>query len=120
MNEKLLTIDVSTREELKARTLAAFSGVADASPRYSFPTREALLRTLTPNRWSLIEALTGEEPMGVRELARRVERDVKTVHTDAQALVLCGLIERTDDAKYSFPYDEVDVHFAVKLSQRVA
>lgn len=120
MNERLLIIDVASIEDVKARTLAAFRGEAATSARHSFISHDLLLRTLTPGRWKLIETLTGSEPLGLRELARRAGRDVKGVHTDAQALVSCGLIDRTDDAKYSFPYDEVDVHFAVKPSRRAA
>jgi len=111
MNEKTLTIDVASLDDIKAQVKAAFKGRAAATPRYSFRSREDLLRTLNPNRWCLIEALTGAGPLGVRELARRVGRDVKGVHTDAQALVLCGLIDKTADGKLSFPYDAVHVDF---------
>lgn len=52
--------------------------------------------------------------LGVHELARRVGCEVKGVHTDAQALVSCGLIDKTDDGKLSFPYDAVRVDFMVK------
>lgn len=116
MNEKILTIGVSSIEETKQRMKAAFCSEADATPRYSFRTREDLLRTLSPNRWSLIEALTGAEPLGVRELARRVGRDVKGVHTDAQKLVLCGLINKTDDGKLHFPYEVVHVDFMLRVA----
>jgi predicted transcriptional regulator len=68
------------------------------------------------NRWRLIEALTGAGPLGVRELARREDRVVKGVNTDAQVLVLCGLIDKTDDGKLSFPYDAVRVDFMVKAA----
>jgi predicted transcriptional regulator len=116
MNEKMLIIDVSSVEETKARMLEAFQGKPDVAARYSFPTREQLLATLSPNRWGIIEALTGAGPLGVRELARRVERDVKSVHTDAQALVLCGLIDKLDDGKLSFPYKAVRVSFMVRAA----
>ena len=64
---------------------------------------------LNPNRWAIVKALTGAGPLGVRELARRVGRDVKGVHTDAQMLVKCGLIDKTDDGKLLLPYDQVRV-----------
>ncbi|MBK8676667.1 MAG: transcriptional regulator [Cellvibrionales bacterium] len=65
----------------------------------------------TPTRWTIVEALTGNEPLGVRELARRTARDVKGVHTDANALVTAGIIDRTADGKYSFPFNKVKVRF---------
>ncbi|MDN5939931.1 MAG: hypothetical protein L0H83_14895 [Salinisphaera sp.] len=116
MNEKILTIGVSRVEETKQRMKAALRSEADATPRYSFRTREGLLGTLSANRWSLIEALTGAGPLGVRELSRRVSRDVKGVHTDAQKLVLCGLIDKADDGKLHFPYEAVHVDFMVRAA----
>ena len=111
MNDRMLTIDVRSLEQVAADMKAAFRGKAAATPRYSFRTREDLLRTLNPNRWGLLEALTGAGPLGVRELARRVGRDVKGVHTDAQALLLCGLLDKTADGQLSFPYEAVHVDF---------
>jgi predicted transcriptional regulator len=42
-----------------------------------------------------------------------VERDVKGVHTDANALVTAGVVDRTEDGKYLFPFDRVKVRFDV-------
>jgi len=115
MNEKLLTIDVSSPSDAMRRMKAAFkTGRGGVSPRYSFGSRQELLRMLSPSRWAIIEALTGAGPLGVRELARRVKRDVKGVHTDAQALALCGLIDKTDEGKLSFPYEAVHVDFMLE------
>jgi predicted transcriptional regulator len=116
MDEKTLTIDVGTTDDAKARLKAAFHGKADDTARYTFSSRDSLLRTLTARRWALIETLTGAEPLGVRELARRVGRDVKGVHADAQALVLIGLIDKIGDGKLSFPYDAVRVEFMMKAA----
>ncbi len=110
-----INIVVETTEETKRRMKAALRGQQQGF-WYSFDTRSDLLRTLNPNRWALIEALTGQGPMGVRELARRVDRDVKGVHTDAQALVLCGLIEKTEEGKLNFPYDAVHVDFTLNAA----
>jgi len=57
-----------------------------------------------------------KDGLGVRELARRVGRDVKGVHTDAQALVACGVIEKTEDGKLLFPYDEVRLELRLKAA----
>lgn len=116
MDNNTLTIGVATPAEVKARTKAAFRGVAADTARYSFRTHEELLRTLTATRWGLIEALTGAGALGVRELARRVGRDVKGVHSDAQALVACGLVDKDADGKLHFPYRTVRVEFAAKAA----
>lgn len=70
-----------------------------------------MARILTPGRWGLITALIGAGPLDVRELARRVNRDVKGMHTDAQALVQCGLVDKASDGKLLFPFQHVKVQF---------
>jgi predicted transcriptional regulator len=95
---------------------AAKSGKPDKHARISFVSFELLWKMLTPNRWGLVEALTGAGPLGVRELARRVKRDVSAVHADAQALAQCGLIDKTDEGKLSFPYSAVHVDFMLKAA----
>lgn len=112
MDETTLTIGIDNIEGVKRRMKSALRrGEAEATPRYTFQSAEDMARTLTPGRWGLLAALTGAGPLGVRELARRVGRDVKGVHTDAQALVLCGLLDKAADGKLSFPYQHVKVQF---------
>ncbi len=114
MEKNILTIGVATIEEVKAQMKAAARGKGDAVPRFTFTSGEDLLRTLNANRWSLLEALAGTGPLGVRELARRVDRDVKGVHTDATALVDCGLLNKTEAGALHLPYDGVHVEFEVR------
>lgn len=54
--------------------------------------------------------MTGAGPLALREIARRVGRDVKAVHADAQALLNAGLIQRSDDG-FLFRYDSVHADF---------
>lgn len=110
-----VTIEVSDIETTKRRAKAAFQG----EPQGCFITfliDEALWATLTANRWAIVKAMTGAGPVGVRELARRVGRHVKGVHTDAQALMSAGVVERTDDGKLLFPYDEVRLELVLKAA----
>ena len=69
-----------------------------------------LLRTLTPARWDLLERLRGEGPLSIYQLAKRLARDYKNVHTDVTALVGIGLIER-DAGRVSVPWDVVRGEF---------
>ncbi|HNI38291.1 MAG TPA: hypothetical protein PKZ68_08340 [Pseudomonadales bacterium] len=104
--------EVMAPEAVMERTKAILrSGQPDEYARVIFPTAEDMARTLTPGRWRLIAALTGAGALGVRELARRVARDVKGVHTEANALVSAGVIDRTADGKYLFPFEHVKVQF---------
>jgi predicted transcriptional regulator len=54
--------------------------------------------------------------MGIRELARVLERDVKSTYTDAAALVTANVINRTEDGTVEFPDDAVHVDFVVKAA----
>ena len=66
-----------------------------------------LLATLTPARWALLARLREAGPLTIYELAKRLTRDYKNVHTDVTRLIELGLIERGDDARVSVPWDVV-------------
>jgi len=70
-----------------------------------------LLRTLTPARWALLERLRDAGPSSIYELAKRLDRDYKNVHTDVTALVKIGLIERSGDGQVSVAWDVVRAEF---------
>lgn len=107
-----ITLGVSSLADgLAAFSQAWKSGKPDAGARISFATPELLWKVLTAKRWAILQQLTGQGPIGLRELARRVQRDVKGVHTDVQALIAAGLLRRADDGKIEFPFDAVHVDF---------
>ena len=58
----------------------------------------------------------GAGPLAIREVARRVGRDVKSVHGDLQAPLKAGVIDRVDDGRILFPYDEVHVDFVLRAA----
>lgn len=114
---KTLVLDVRSLSQTLAEVADAVEReIPQSDARFSFATPELLWKTLTANRWGLLRALTGAGPVGVRELARRVGRDVKAVHADAQALVLAGLVEKSSDGKLHFPYDAIHVDFLLKAA----
>ena len=104
-----VTLSVASRGDVTRRALDAFDGQAQGS-HISFASTELLWQTLTRKRWELLQAMTGQGAMSIREAARRVSRDVKAVHSDVQALLGAGVIDRTDDG-IVFPYDAVHVDF---------
>jgi predicted transcriptional regulator len=85
------------------------------TPRFSFASPELLWATLTAKRWEILKSLAGAGAVSIREAARRVGRDVKAVHGDVQALLSCGLLNKTD-AGIEFPYDAVHVDFMLKAA----
>jgi predicted transcriptional regulator len=72
-----------------------------------------LLRTLSPARWSLLERLKAEGPMSIYELAKRLQRDYKNVHTDVTRLAELGLVERRADGAVAVPWEIVRAELAL-------
>ena len=105
-----VTLSVASREETTARALAAFAGEPQGA-RLSFASVDLLWRVLNPKRLAILRAMTGAGALTIREVARRVDRDVKAVHGDVHALLDAGLVERTDHGRVVFPYDAVRVAF---------
>ena len=75
----------------------------------NFETAGSFFGKLTERRWALMHALQGQGAMSVRELARRVTRDVRRVHDDVQVLAELGLFERTDSGGVVCPFDAVHI-----------
>jgi predicted transcriptional regulator len=55
--------------------------------------------------------MCGAGPISIREAARRVERDVKAVHSDITALLNAGVLDRVEDGRVIFPFETVKVEF---------
>ena len=109
---KTVVLDVCLPEVAMAEALAAAkAGRPMKSARISFATPELLWRVLTAKRWELLKALCGAGPVSIREAARRVNRDVKAVHSDVTALLLAGVLDRTESGQVEFPYESVKVEF---------
>jgi len=106
-----VTLSVASREDVNRRVRAAFGGEAQ-SAHISFASVELLWQTLTSKRWAILQAMTGQGELPIREVARRVGRDVKAVHGDVTALLHAGVIERTERGVV-FAYDAVHVDFTL-------
>lgn len=103
-----VTLQVARLEDVKRRVRDAFKGKKQGS-RISFASPEILFRLLTAKRWQIIRALTGAGAVTIREAARRVNRDVKAVHGDVQALLNAGVLQKTANGLVIFPYDAIRV-----------
>lgn len=114
---KTVTLDVRSPEHAMADALsAAKSGRRARTARISFATPELLWRVLTPKRWQILRALCGAGPVSIREVARRVNRDVKAVHSDVTALLMAGVLDRTEAGQVEFPYASVKVEFQLEAA----
>jgi predicted transcriptional regulator len=110
-----VTIGISSVEHTRTRMLAAFQDEAQVE-FIGFASAELLWKIITPKRWAVLRAMTGAGPIAIREVARRVGRDVKSVHGDIQALARAGVLDRTESGGAVFPYDEVHVDFVLRAA----
>ena len=106
---------VGSPRQADGRVRQAAGGIPQGN-HITFASVDLLWKVMTPKRWAVIRAMTGAGPVSIREVARRMARDVKTVHGDVQALLKVGVIERTEDGRIVFPYDEVHVDFVVRAA----
>jgi predicted transcriptional regulator len=114
---KTVILDVRAPEEAMQDFVSSWkSGKAQKSARISFATPELLWKVLTAKRWALLKVMCGAGPLTVREAARRVNRDVKSVHTDLSALLKAGVLDRTEAGQMVFPYETVKVEFMLQAA----
>lgn len=73
----------------------------------TFEDLPRLLASLTPARWALLGRLRADGPCSIYELAKRLGRDYKNVHTDVSRLIALGLVERAADGRVSVSWDVV-------------
>jgi predicted transcriptional regulator len=106
---RTVTLDVRTLADTLTDFVQAWKTGKASSPRISFESPALLFKVLTGKRWELLKVLTGTGPVTIREAARRVVRDVKSVHGDVHALLKVGILSRTDDGRIVFPFDDVGV-----------
>jgi predicted transcriptional regulator len=73
----------------------------------SFADLPLLLKTLTPARWDLLGRLRAEGPLSIYQLAKRLARDYKNVHTDVTQLSALGLIAKQADGRVAVAWDAI-------------
>ena len=109
---KQLEIRVGGAADALDRFEAMWNRAAEGRPArrlevLSFADLPLLLKTLTPARWALLQRLRAEGPQSIYQLAKRLERDYKNVHTDVTALAALRLIEKQADARIAVAWDVV-------------
>lgn len=114
---KTVILDVrAPSSAMRDFTQAWKSGKGQKSARISFATPELLWQVLTAKRWELLKALCGIGSVSIREAARRVDRDVKAVHSDVTALLAAGILNRAENGGIEFPFAAVKVEFLLEAA----
>ena len=89
------------------------SGTPDEAAHIGFASWELMHKVLSPKRLEIVQTLTGAGPLSIREVARRVGRDFKGVHSDVALLIEAGVIDRDESGKVVFPYERIHVDFEI-------
>lgn len=115
-----LTVRLSTPADAKSRFAevgrrALASQAVIASPTLNFASYDDMHRILAPLRLAIVKVLVGQGPLAIREVARRVERDVQAVHRDVTMLINAGVIDRAEKG-VEFPYDRIHFEFDVSAA----
>ncbi len=109
-----LTDSKSAMQQMKASAIQAWKTGEYQGEAVSYATPAQLFKVFTQKRWEMIAYLqTLQNPVSIRELARKLKRDVRRVHDDVQVLLSEGVIEK-DDVGIIIPYAEIHTDFILK------
>ena len=84
------------------------------TPRLAFGSIAELFSAVSEKRLELVRHVAGEEGLQIRPLARALGRDYKNVHTDVQALIELGLLEKDERGGLRAPFDEIVIRAGLR------
>jgi len=110
-----VTLEIRALEDTLQDFADTWKSGKPSKSRISFESPELLWQVLTAKRWEILKIMTGAGSLAIREVARRVERDVKAVHGDMHALLDAGIL-RKHESGVIFPYDAIHVNFMLEAA----
>jgi predicted transcriptional regulator len=122
-----LHITVGDREQLRKDTLQFVqAGEADELDEndemqvLQFGSYEDFVKSVTPLRLELIQAIAEDSPQSMREASRLVDRDVSDVHSDLKQLEVLGILTFEDGGPGGamqpiVPFDRIEMHIDYPL-----
>jgi len=114
---KTVVLEVqSLADTLAEASQAMQAGRTEQEAHISFATPELLWQVLTARRWELLKTLCGAGSISIREAAKRVGRDVRSIRGDIDALVNAGVLTRGENGDIEFPYETVKVEFMLQAA----
>lgn len=121
---RTLKITLSAEWQDQLRSAGKRIAAALATGRYqgehlNFASPAVLFGKLSDNRWQLVRLLQREGPLGVRQLARLAERDVRRVHDDVKVLLELGMIERQGQGRQMrlvCPYADIHIDMHMRAA----
>ncbi|GAA0558650.1 transcriptional regulator [Rhizomicrobium electricum] len=110
---RTVVLGVADRREASRRAAQALKSRAPHT-FINFASSELLFKLLSTKRREILRALTGAGPLSIREIARRMERDIKAVHGDVTMLLTAGVLQKTEDGLVELPFDVIRVDVVLK------
>ncbi len=116
VTERVLEVRVQSFEEFADESREALQKAVEADEYepavLAFETPGQALSLFTDARYELLEAIRREQPGSIRELARVLDRDVRAVHRDLDALAEHGIVEFEQEGRAKRPvvgYEEIRI-----------
>jgi len=111
----ILHVRISSLDDIKSR----FTQIDDRGeapvPTLNFLDYSDMHKILSPSRLAIIKILAGNGALSIREVARRLGRDVQAVHRDITMLANAGVIDKTQQG-VSFPYEGLHFDFDISIA----
>jgi len=111
----ILHVRLSSMEDIKLRFTQAGDHEKTPVPTLNFLDYNDMHKILSPSRLAIIKVLAGNRALSIREVARRLDRDVHAVHQDITMLSNAGVIDKTKQG-VSFPYDGLHFDFDISVA----
>jgi predicted transcriptional regulator len=112
-----LIIGNRSGQEIEERVLRAWrTGKAERAARLDFASLDDAWKLLSDKRRGIMQAMAGAGPLSIREIARRVGRDVRAVHSDVRLLHHAGVIDKTEGGRMVLPYTTIKFDFSFEAT----
>jgi len=82
--------------------------------RLAFGSIAELFSAVSEKRLELIRHVAANGGLQIRPLSRALRRDYKNVHTDVQALVELGLLQKDEHGGLQAPFDEIVIRAGLR------
>ncbi len=109
------TLDTAGQSFIEALRTAQTGKQVKLSHTLGFASYATMHKVLSPARLDIVKTMAGQGSMSIREVARRIGRDFKAVHTDVTTLIKAGVIDRAG-GEIIFPYDRIHFEFDIEVA----
>lgn len=112
MMDRTLTICLSSRSASRVRFIAAVKGKRQGD-YIAFQRASEIAKLLTSDRVRILESITVERTLSVRQIAELVDRDPEVVYSDVRALTAAGVLDQNEDG-VELRYSTIHVDFFIR------